>query len=57
MLKEEKELELKRTMEMANKSMIEKERFHEAITNIKRSPKTKLLNQTQKTLDSQKEDF
>lgn len=57
MLKEEKELELKRTMEMANKSMIEKERFHEAITNIKRSPKTKLLNQTQRTLDSQKEDF
>ena len=44
MLKEEREEDIKKTMEIANKSMIAKEKLYEAITVIKKSPKSRILN-------------
>ena len=57
LFKEEKELELKKKMDIANKNMIEKEKLYEAIINIKRSPKGKILNKAVKEPDLEPTDL
>lgn len=48
-MKDEKEEGLKKKMELANKTMIEKERFYEAITTINKAPESKILKKKGKS--------
>ena len=41
--REEKEEEIKKKLDLANKTMIEKERFFEVVTSINKTPESKIL--------------
>jgi hypothetical protein len=53
-MKEERESEVRKKMELATKSMIEKERYYETITVINRTPESKIFSKDKKIPGSQK---